>query len=156
MKTTNLKKSMADIRFIKAQFDQLFESDSSIGKFMHSLLCDMSEQSISPDDFFAGFCYAAFEHHNKHNEVRCKDTNIIPNEPCGHCPLRASGSSEAYICPSCPLHDPDIPYKTCPIRNPGHVKMCPSCPLHDSDEQREIIDQAMMRTRSRWEAEDKS
>ena len=80
MKTNNLKKSLADIRMIKAQFDELYEADPAVGQFMHSLLCDMSEQSITPDDFFAGFCYATFECHNK-GELRCEDTDIIPDMP---------------------------------------------------------------------------
>ena len=89
MKTNNLKKSLADIRMIKAQFDELYKADPTVGKFMHSLLCDMSEQKITPDDFFASFCYATFEHHNKHGEMRCENTKIIPDTPCPTCPLRA-------------------------------------------------------------------
>ena len=102
MKTNNLKKSLTNIRMIKAQFDELYEADPAVGQFMHSLLCDMSEQSITPDDFFAGFCYATFEHHNKitkpelllsedeqheilehhyKGELRGEDTDIIPDMP---------------------------------------------------------------------------
>ena len=127
MKTTNLKKSMADILFVKAQFDALYEADKYAGDFMNSLVADMAEKKVTPDDFFAGFCYATFEHQNKTHplSVRCEDTDIIPDTkhtpehgskfarhdgPCEKCPIRTGAHSSDWqtrICPTCPLHDPD-------------------------------------------------
>ena len=110
MKTNNLKKSLANIAMIKAQFDELYELDFMVGKFMHSLLCDMSKQKITPDDFFTGFCYATFEYYNKHGDIRCEDTGIIPDEPCPTCPLRTHVHTQDWqtrVCLTCPLHDLD-------------------------------------------------